>query len=129
MKLRTIITILIDARKSRPIVVSIHRGESALGLALSYNSSPLWRRGGGEERVHSNLFNQPFRIQRCLLTLLCSTLVACVGVPPGQESAVVTRAQMQMGTLVKITAVARSESVAQAAATAGSAEIVAWKSS
>ena len=73
--------------------------------------------------MHSNLFNQPFRIQTCLLTLLCSALVACVGVPPGQESAVVTRAQMQMGTLVKITAVARSESVAQAAATAGFAEI------
>jgi len=73
--------------------------------------------------VHYNLFNQPFCIQTCLLTLLCAALVACVGVPPGQESAVVTRAQMQMGTLVKITAVARNESVAQAAATAGFAEI------
>jgi thiamine biosynthesis lipoprotein len=73
--------------------------------------------------VHSSLFNQPFRIQTCFLTLLCSVLAGCVGVPTGQESAVVTRAQMQMGTLVKITAVARSESVAQAAATAGFAEI------
>jgi len=55
--------------------------------------------------------------------LLCSVVAGCVGVSPGQESAVVTRAQMQMGTLVKITAVARSESIAQAAATAGFAEI------
>jgi thiamine biosynthesis lipoprotein len=64
-----------------------------------------------------------FRVQTCLLTLLFSALSGCVGVPAGQESVVVTRAQMQMGTLVKITAVARSEAVAQAAATAGFAEI------
>ncbi len=64
-----------------------------------------------------------FHVQTCLLALLCSAFVGCVGIPTGQESAVVTRAQMQMGTLVKITAVARSESVAQAAATAGFAEI------
>ena len=102
---------------------STHRGGSALGLVLFYNSPPLWHRRGREERVHSNLFN-PFRMQTCLLTLLWSAFFAgCVGVPTGQESAVVTRAQMQMGTLVKITAVARSESVAQAAATAGFAEI------
>jgi thiamine biosynthesis lipoprotein len=73
--------------------------------------------------MHSKLPDQFFRIQTCLLTLLCSALSGCVGVPTGQEPAVVTRAQMQMGTLVKITAVARSESVAQAAATAGFAEI------
>ena len=73
--------------------------------------------------MHSNLLNQTFQIQTCLLTLLCSAFTGCVGVPPGQESVVVTRAQMQMGTLVKITAVARSESIAQAAATAGFAEI------
>ena len=73
--------------------------------------------------MHSNLFGESFRIQTCLMTLLLSALSGCVGVSPGQESAVVTRAQMQMGTLVKITAVARSESVAQAAATAGFAEI------
>jgi thiamine biosynthesis lipoprotein ApbE len=73
--------------------------------------------------VHSNLFNQSFRILTYFLTLLCSALAGCVGVPTGQESAVVTRVQMQMGTLVKITAVARSESVAQAAAAAGFAEI------
>ena len=73
--------------------------------------------------MHFNLFNQSFRIQMCLLTLLCSALAGCVGVTAGQESAVVTRAQMQMGTLVKITAVARNESIAQAAATAGFAEI------
>ena len=95
----------------------------ALGLALSYNSSSLWRREGREERVHSNLLNQSFLIRRCLLTLLYSAFAGCAGVPTGQESAVVTRAQMQMGTLVKITAMARSESIAQAAATAGFAEI------
>jgi thiamine biosynthesis lipoprotein len=64
-----------------------------------------------------------FRVQTCLLTLLFSALPGCVGVPTGQESVVVTRVQMQMGTLVKITVVARSEDVAQAAATAGFAEI------
>ena len=73
--------------------------------------------------MNSNLLNQLFRIQTCFLTLLCSAFAGCVWVSPGQESAVVTRAQMQMGTLVKITAVARSESVSQAAATAGFAEI------
>ena len=73
--------------------------------------------------MHSNLLNQLFRIQTCFLTLLCSAFAGCAGVSLGQESAVVTRAQMQMGTLVKITAVARSESVSQAAATAGFAEI------
>ena len=76
-----------------------------------------------EERMHSSLFNRSFRFRACLLTLVCSVLSGCVGVAPGQDSAVVTRAQMQMGTLVKITAVARSESVAQAAAVAGFAEI------
>jgi len=64
-----------------------------------------------------------FLVQTSLLTLLVSALSGCVGAPTGQESAVVIRAQMQMGTLVKITAVARSESVAQAAATAGFTEI------
>jgi thiamine biosynthesis lipoprotein len=73
--------------------------------------------------MHSNLFNRSFRFWACLLTLMCSALSGCVGVAPSQDSAVVTRAQMQMGTLVKITAVARSESVAQAAVTAGFAEI------
>ena len=73
--------------------------------------------------MYSKLPDQFFHVQVCLLTLLCSAFAGCVGIPPGQESAVVTRAQMQMGTLVKITAVARSESVAQAAATAGFAEI------
>ena len=73
--------------------------------------------------MHSSLSSRLFRIQPCLLTLLCSAIVGCVGVPIGQESAVVIRAQMQMGTLVKITAVAKRASVAQAAATAGFAEI------
>jgi len=79
--------------------------------------------GGREERVHFNHLNQSFGTQIFLLPLLCSVFTGCVGVPASQELAVVTRAQMQMGTLVKITAVARSESVAQAAATAGFAEI------
>ena len=73
--------------------------------------------------MHSNLFNQFFRIQTSLLTLLCCAFAGCVGVSPGQQSVVITRAQMQMGTLVKITAVARSEPIAQGAATAGFAEI------
>ena len=73
--------------------------------------------------MHFKLPDHFFRVQTCFLTLLFSTLSGCVVVPTGQESVVVTRAQMQMGTLVKITAVARSESVAQAAATAGFAEI------
>ena len=73
--------------------------------------------------MHFKLPDHFFRVQTCLLTLLFSALSGCVGVCTSQESVVVTRAQMQMGTLVKITAVARSESVAQAAATAGFAEI------
>ncbi len=73
--------------------------------------------------MYPKLPDHLFHVQTCLLALLCSVFVGCVGIPTGQELAVVTRAQMQMGTLVKITAVARSESVAQAAATAGFAEI------
>ena len=73
--------------------------------------------------MQSNLFNESFRFRACLLTLMCSALSACAELPAGQESAVATRAQVQMGTLVKITAVARTESVAQAAATAGFDEI------
>jgi thiamine biosynthesis lipoprotein len=73
--------------------------------------------------MHSFLFNQSVRIQTCLLMLLCIALSGCVGGSPGHESAVVTRVQMQMGTLVRITAAAQSESVAQGAVTAGFAEI------
>jgi thiamine biosynthesis lipoprotein len=73
--------------------------------------------------MHLKLPDHFFHVQTCLLTLLCGALSGCVGVTTAQELAVVTRAQMQMGTLVKITAVARSESVAQAAAIAGFAEI------
>ena len=50
-------------------------------------------------------------------------LVGCAGFPTQSEPVVVKRAQMQMGTLVKITRWRRSEAVAQAAATAGFAEI------
>ena len=73
--------------------------------------------------MHSKQLNLSFHIQACLLTLLCNVLSGCVGVAPIQESAVITRAQMHMGTLVKITVIARSELIAQAAATAGFAEI------
>jgi thiamine biosynthesis lipoprotein len=76
-----------------------------------------------KERMYSNLFDHSIRIQTALLILLCAAFGGCVGVSSGKESTVVTRAQMQMGTLVKITAVARDESGAQAAATAGFAEI------
>jgi FAD:protein FMN transferase len=73
--------------------------------------------------VYSHLFNQSVRIRMCLLALLCGVFAGCVGVPSGPESVAVTRTQMQMGTLVKITAVARSESIAQAAASTAFAEI------
>ncbi len=73
--------------------------------------------------MHFNLCNQQVRIHTSLLALLCGSFVGCALVPHGHESAVVTRAQMQMGTVVKITAVARSESIAQAATTAGFSEI------
>jgi len=54
---------------------------------------------------------------------LVALLVGCVSVPMQSEPVVVKRAQMQMGTLVSITVVARNEAVAHAAATAGFAEI------
>ena len=59
---------------------------------------------------------------------LVALLAGCAGFSTQSEPVVVKRAQMQMGTVVKITAVARSESSARAAATAGFAEIV-WKNS
>lgn len=71
--------------------------------------------------MHFKRLSEFWGIQSCLL--LVSAISGCVGVPTGQESVVVTRAQMQMGTLVKITTVAQSASLAQAAATAGFAEI------
>ena len=49
--------------------------------------------------------------------------VGCTGFPTHTEPVVMKRVQMHMGTLVTITAVARSEEVAQASATAGFAEI------
>jgi thiamine biosynthesis lipoprotein len=54
---------------------------------------------------------------------LVALLVGCASVPMHSEPVVVKRAQMQMGTLVSITVVARNEAVAHAAATAGFAEI------
>src|SRR5262249_56055763 len=54
---------------------------------------------------------------------LVTLLVGCASVPMRSEPVVVKRAQMQMGTLVSITVVARNEAVAQAAAAAGFAEI------
>ena len=50
-------------------------------------------------------------------------LVGCASVPAQSDPVVVKRAQMQMGTLVSITVVARNEAIAHAAATAGFAEI------
>ena len=50
-------------------------------------------------------------------------LTACAGLPAQSDPVVVKRAQMQMGTLVSITVVARNEAVAHAAATAGFTEI------
>jgi len=58
-----------------------------------------------------------------ILSGLAALSAGCAGYPAQSEPVVAKRAQMQMGTLVKITAVARSESMAQAAATAGFAEI------
>jgi thiamine biosynthesis lipoprotein len=54
---------------------------------------------------------------------LAVLLAGCASFPTHSEPAVVKRIQMHMGTLVTITAVAESEAVAQAAATAGFAEI------
>jgi len=54
---------------------------------------------------------------------LVALLVGCASVPAQSDPVVVKRAQMQMGTLVSITVVARNEAVAHAAATAGFAEI------
>ena len=54
---------------------------------------------------------------------LVALLVGCASVPMQSEPVVVKRAQMQMGTLVSITVVARNEAVAHAAATVGFAEI------
>src|SRR5580765_979549 len=54
---------------------------------------------------------------------LVALLVGCASIPAQSDPVVVKRAQMQMGTLVSITVVARNEAVAQAAATAGFAEI------
>lgn len=62
-----------------------------------------------------------------LLMIIASVVLAlaqgCSSLSHSSEPVVVKRAQMHMGTLVKITAVADSESIAQAAATAGFAEI------
>lgn len=58
-----------------------------------------------------------------VIVVLVSALSACASLTIGQESVVITRAQMQMGTLVKITVLAETESAAQAAASAGFAEI------
>jgi FAD:protein FMN transferase len=54
---------------------------------------------------------------------LVALLVGCGSLSTRSEPVVVKRAQMHMGTLVTITAVAKNEAVAQAAANAGFAEI------
>jgi FAD:protein FMN transferase len=58
-----------------------------------------------------------------VLAGLVTLLVGCGSLSTRSEPVVVKRAQMHMGTLVTITAVAKNEAVAQAAATAGFAEI------
>ena len=58
-----------------------------------------------------------------VLSGLLVLFVGCAGLRAQSEPVIVKRAQMHMGTLVKITAVAQSEPVAQAAVTAGFAEI------
>lgn len=58
-----------------------------------------------------------------VLSGLVVLFVGCAGFPMQSEPVVVKRAQMHMGTLVTITAVARSEATAQAAAAAGFSEI------
>ena len=52
-----------------------------------------------------------------------STIANCVSVPSNTEPVVLKRAQMHMGTLVKITAVAQTEAIAQTAITASFQEI------
>ena len=69
------------------------------------------------------MWRTPSYILRSLVLGLVALLVGCASVPRQSEPVVVKRAQMQMGTLVSITVVARNEAVAQAAATAGFAEI------
>jgi thiamine biosynthesis lipoprotein len=61
-----------------------------------------------------------------LIVILVIALVgmpACSSLEPRSEPAIVKRAQMHMGTVVTITAVAESESIAQGAASSGFAEI------
>jgi FAD:protein FMN transferase len=68
--------------------------------------------------------NWPF--SQCLIVILIAALTGvpgCGSLPRSPKPIVVKRAQMQMGTLVTITAVAETESVAQAAASSGFAEI------
>lgn len=73
--------------------------------------------------MNSKWLRMVYGFEAYTIVVFVSALSACTGLPTGQESVVITRAQMQMGTLVKITAVAGTESTAQAAASAGFAEI------
>jgi thiamine biosynthesis lipoprotein len=69
------------------------------------------------------MWRTPAHIVISVLMGLVALLAGCAGFPMQSELVVVKRVQMQMGTLVAITAVAGNEAVAQAAATAGFAEI------
>jgi thiamine biosynthesis lipoprotein len=69
------------------------------------------------------MWRTPAHIVISVLMGLVALLAGCAGFPMQSEPVVVKRVQMQMGTLVAITAVAGNEAVAQAAATAGFAEI------
>src|SRR5262245_57022427 len=69
------------------------------------------------------MWRTPSHVIGSVVLGLVELLVGCMSVPMQSEPVVVKRAQMRMGTLVSITVVARNEAVAQAAATAGFAEI------
>lgn len=67
-------------------------------------------------------------MRRVAVSAFCLSLIlmmgwGCVGVSPVSRPVVVKRAQMHMGTLVSITAVASTDSAAQAAITAGFQEV------
>jgi len=63
------------------------------------------------------------RVVGAALLVAMSTLENCASIPGKTEPVLLRRAQMHMGTLVTITATARTEAVAQAAMTAGFQEI------
>lgn len=63
------------------------------------------------------------RVVWALLLAASSTLASCASVPGKPEPVLLRRAQVHMGTLVTITAIAQTQAAAQAAMTAGFQEI------